>query len=60
MRLGYRARNLLATAAHSLVSGEGGLESMVGALPDADLRENCSALPGVGAKVANCVMLFCL
>ena len=27
-------------------------------LPDADLREKLCALPGVGAKVANCVMLF--
>ena len=28
------------------------------ALPDADLREKLCALPGVGMKVANCVMLF--
>ena len=27
-------------------------------LSDADLREKLCALPGVGAKVANCVMLF--
>lgn len=54
--LGYRAKNLLATA--QLVSaGEANLEAWV-ALSDADLRAKLCALPGVGAKVANCVMLF--
>ena len=54
--LGYRARNLLATA--RLVSaGTADLE-VWSALSDADLREKLCALPGVGAKVANCVMLF--
>jgi hypothetical protein len=28
------------------------------ALPDPDLREKLCVLPGVGAKIANCVMLF--
>ena len=28
------------------------------ALPDGELREQLCHLPGVGAKVANCVMLF--
>ena len=28
------------------------------ALPDGELREQLCDLPGVGAKVANCVMLF--
>jgi N-glycosylase/DNA lyase len=54
--LGYRATNLLATA--RLVSaGAADLEAW-SALSDADLREKLCALPGVGAKVANCVMLF--
>jgi N-glycosylase/DNA lyase len=54
--LGYRAKNLLATA-RLVDSGEADLKSWR-ALSDADLRANLCALPGVGAKVANCVMLF--
>src|SRR5438067_1040081 len=54
--LGYRAGNLLATA-RLVGSGAADLEAW-SALPDADLREKLCALPGVGAKVANCVMLF--
>jgi N-glycosylase/DNA lyase len=54
--LGYRARNLLATA-RLISSGKANLEAW-SALCDADLSEKLCALPGVGAKVANCVMLF--
>ena len=54
--LGYRARNLLVTA-RLVSSGRADLEAW-SVLPDADLREKLCALPGVGAKVANCVMLF--
>jgi N-glycosylase/DNA lyase len=54
--LGYRARNLLMTA-RLFSSGKADLEAW-SVLPDADLREKLCALPGVGAKVANCVMLF--
>ena len=54
--LGYRAKNLLATAQH-IASGEVDLEKLA-QLPDVDLRARLCALPGVGAKVANCVMLF--
>jgi N-glycosylase/DNA lyase len=54
--LGYRAKNLLATA-RLVSSGERDLESW-SALSDPDLREKLCALPGVGAKIANCVMLF--
>lgn len=54
--LGYRARNLLATA-RLVSSGKVGLEAW-SALSDAELRENLCTLPGVGGKVANCVMLF--
>ena len=54
--LGYRATNLLATA-RLVAAGAADLEAW-SALSDADLREKLCALPGVGAKVANCVMLF--
>jgi N-glycosylase/DNA lyase len=54
--LGYRAKNLLATA-RLVSSGKANLEAWA-ALSDADLRKELCALPGVGAKVANCVMLF--
>lgn len=54
--LGYRAKNLLVTA-RLISSGEVDLEALA-SLPDADLRARLCGLPGVGAKVANCVMLF--
>ena len=54
--LGYRAKNLLATA-RRVGSGEANLEKW-SQLPDESLRERLCSLPGVGAKVANCVMLF--
>ncbi len=54
--LGYRAKNLLATA-RQIASGEANLEAW-GKLPDDALRARLCELPGVGAKVANCVMLF--
>ena len=54
--LGYRAKNLLATA-RLISSGEEDIDQMA-TLPDDELRARLCALPGVGAKVANCVMLF--
>lgn len=54
--LGYRAKNLLATA-RLVKSGEANLESW-GTLSDEELRGRLCELPGVGAKVANCVLLF--
>ena len=54
--LGYRAKNLLATAKRVTLR-EATLDSW-SALLDAELREQLCHLPGVGAKVANCVMLF--
>jgi N-glycosylase/DNA lyase len=54
--LGYRASNLLATA-RLVSSGKANVEAW-SSLPDADLREKLCGLPGVGAKIANCVMLF--
>ena len=54
--LGYRAKNLLATA-QLVRSGEAHLEAWA-ELPDSDLHTTLCDLPGVGAKIANCVMLF--
>src|SRR3989440_1889926 len=54
--LGYRAKNLLATA-RRVAGGEADLDGWA-KLPDEELRERLCELPGVGAKVANCVMLF--
>src|SRR5215471_2041848 len=54
--LGYRAKNLLGTA-RAVASGEADLEFWA-SLSDVDLRARLCELPGVGAKVANCVMLF--
>ena len=55
-KLGYRARNLRATA-RLVSSGQADLE-VWSALSDAELRKQLCALPGVGPKIANCVMLF--
>ena len=54
--LGYRAKNLLATA-RQLALGDLDLEKL-STLADVDLRARLGELAGVGAKVANCVMLF--
>ena len=54
--LGYRAKNLLATA--RLVARGGVDLEQLATLSDVDLRTRLCGLPGVGAKVANCVMLF--
>ena len=55
-KLGYRAKNLHATA-RLVSSGQADLEAW-SALSDAELRKQLCALPGVGPKIANCVMLF--
>ena len=55
-KLGYRAKNLRATA-QLVTSRECNLEAW-SALPDSRLRDALCALPGVGVKIANCVMLF--
>lgn len=54
--LGYRAGNLLATA-RRLDAGAIDLEAIAG-LPTDELRRILTGLPGVGVKVANCVLLF--
>ena len=55
-KLGYRAKNLRATA-RLISSGQVDLEAW-SVLSDAELRKQLCALPGVGPKIANCVMLF--
>ena len=55
-KLGYRAENLRSTA-RLVSSGKANLEAWL-AFADADLRKQLCALPGVGPKIANCVMLF--
>ena len=55
-KLGYRAKNLRATA-RLVGSGKADLE-VWSALSDPELRKQLCALPGVGPKIANCVMLF--
>jgi N-glycosylase/DNA lyase len=54
--LGYRAKNLHATA-QRVASGEAELDAWR-QLDDDALRNALCTLPGVGRKVANCVMLF--
>lgn len=54
--LGYRAANLLATS-RRLDAGTIDLEALA-ELPTDELRRVLTGLPGVGVKVANCVLLF--
>ena len=55
-KLGYRAKNLRATA-RLVSSGNADIEAW-SALSDTELRKQLCELPGVGPKIANCVMLF--
>ncbi len=55
-RLGYRARYLKGTADY-LHAHPGWLDS-IPALPYAEARTELMKLPGVGAKIADCVLLF--
>ncbi len=54
--LGYRAGNLLKTA-QLLADGTIDLEA-IAKQPTARLRQTLQMLPGVGVKVANCILLF--
>lgn len=54
--LGYRAGNLLKTA-KLLAEGKLDLEA-IAKLPTPTLRKTLQTLPGVGVKVANCILLF--
>src|SRR5205807_320386 len=55
-KLGYRAKNLRKTA-RLFSSGQADLKAW-STLSDTELRKQLCALPGVGPKIANCVMLF--
>ena len=55
-RLGFRAKNL-AGASRMIADGKMDLENLRH-LPTAELRKELCRLPGVGEKVANCVLLF--
>ena len=54
--LGYRAKNLLLTA-RRVAEGSPDLEAL-DSLATPELRKALEGLPGVGTKVANCVLLF--
>ncbi|MBM3877018.1 MAG: DNA-3-methyladenine glycosylase 2 [Verrucomicrobia bacterium] len=55
-KMGFRAPNLLATA-RRVASGETRLDQL-GAMPCAEARSALMELPGVGPKIADCVLLF--
>lgn len=55
-RLGFRAKNL-AGAARMIADGQISLE-LLRKLPTDELRRELCRIPGVGEKVANCVLLF--
>ena len=55
-RLGYRMKYIRA-AAHAVASGEMNLKELA-VLSDDDAMKRLTALYGVGAKVASCVLLF--
>ena len=55
-KLGFRARNLLATA-RMIAEGKTDL-SRIRSMSCGEGREHLCRLPGVGEKIANCVLLF--
>jgi N-glycosylase/DNA lyase len=55
-KMGFRAPNLLATA-RKVAGGEIDLATL-GSRPVEEARERLTELPGVGPKIANCVLLF--
>jgi N-glycosylase/DNA lyase len=55
-KLGYRAKNLIGTA-RMITAGEVNLER-IRTLNDTQALKELCRLPGVGEKVANCVLLF--
>jgi N-glycosylase/DNA lyase len=55
-KMGFRAPNLLATA-RKIAEGEVNLEQLHN-LPTEEARAQLDSLPGVGRKIADCVLLF--
>jgi len=55
-KLGYRAKNLTATA--SMVARADVSLEKINTMDDDAAREELCRLPGIGAKVANCILLF--
>lgn len=55
-RLGFRAKNLLGTA-RLIANGTVDLKT-IATLPDDEAQAELRRLPGVGPKVANCILLF--
>jgi N-glycosylase/DNA lyase len=55
-RLGFRARNVLATA--QMVTANEIQLAELSNLPTAEARQILCRFPGVGDKIANCVLLF--
>jgi len=55
-RLGYRARFIHQTARH--LAGEPGWEEKIKTAPYAEAHAWLAELPGVGPKIADCVLLF--
>ncbi len=55
-RLGFRARNVLATA--QMIAANKIQLKELSSLPTAEAREMLCRFPGVGDKIANCVLLF--
>ena len=59
VKLGYRAKYIVDTAA--MVSRDGGVKLESGdSLPVAEIESYLLSLPGVGPKVAGCVLLFAM
>ena len=56
-KLGYRAKNLLGTA-RMITEGKVDLVQIASMEDDDEARAELCRLPGVGEKVANCVLLF--
>lgn len=56
MGFGYRAKAITQTC--KILARDGWYLAQWGELKDAALRERLTALPGVGQKIAECVMLF--
>ena len=62
IRLGYRAKYLIETAKRvKEMGGEQWLENICKRCSGCDeVLERVTSLPGVGPKVANCILLFCM